>query len=331
MNTSSSSAARVIVLGSFNVDHVWRCDALPTAGATITGRYASGPGGKGFNQAIAAVRAGADTTFVCALGEDAGGALARGLAASDGLDLRAQASDEPTGTAGIYVDAHGRNTIVIGAGANAALSVDHVDAQSDVTATAAVLLAQLESPADTVLAALQGARQRGATTLLNPAPANAVTTTELLAQADIITPNETEFAALLARHLGERVAADDVATLDGVTLHQHCRQLLPHGTVVVTLGATGVYVSHPEDALRGDARPHYRVAAETATVVDTTGAGDAFNGALAASLADASQASFAEHVRFANRYAALSTERAGAALAMPLLSEVQARFGAEAG
>ncbi|HEY1035886.1 MAG TPA: ribokinase [Pseudoxanthomonas sp.] len=326
MSTSSPSPARVIIVGSFNVDHVWRCDALPAAGATIAGRYASGPGGKGFNQAIAAVRAGVETTFVCALGDDAGGRWARDLAAGDGLDLRAQASDEPTGTAGIYVDAHGRNTIVIGAGANAALSTDHVDAQSAVLAAASVVLAQLESPADTVLATLQAARQHGITTLLNPAPANAATTTELLAHADVITPNETEFAALLARHLGERITADDVATLDGVTLHQHCRQLFPHGTVVVTLGATGVYVSHPDEALRGDPRPHYRVAAEAATVVDTTGAGDAFNGALAASLAENSVPTFADHVRFANRFAALSTERPGAALAMPLRADLLARF-----
>ena len=116
MNTPSPTPSHVVVVGSFNVDHVWRCDALPVAGATIAGRYANGPGGKGFNQAIAAVRAGADTTFVCALGDDAGGRLARDLAAADGLALRVQASDEPTGTAGIYVDAHGRNTIVIGAG-----------------------------------------------------------------------------------------------------------------------------------------------------------------------------------------------------------------------
>ncbi len=327
MNTPSSAVPRVVVTGSFNVDHVWRCDALPAAGATIAGRYASGPGGKGFNQAIAAVRAGVDTTFVCALGNDAGGALARDLAAADRLDLRAQASDEPTGTAGIYVDAHGRNTIVIGAGANASLSADFAMAQDDVLATAGVLLTQLESPADTVLAVLQAARTQGATTVLNPAPANAATTTELLAHADVITPNETEFAALLARHLGERITADDVATLDGVTLHQHCRQLFPHGTVVVTLGATGVYVSHPEEALRGDARPHYRVAAEAATVVDTTGAGDAFNGALAASLAEGTVPTFADHVRFANRYAALSTERAGAALAMPSRADLKARFG----
>lgn len=325
MNTPSLSAARVTVVGSFNVDHVWRCDALPAPGATIAGRYASGPGGKGFNQAIAAARAGADTTFVCALGDDAGGALARALAADDRLDLRAQASTEATGTAGIYVDAHGRNMIVIGAGANAALDVDFVGRQDEVLAVSGVVLAQLESPADAVLAALQAARRHGATTLLNTAPANAATTSELLAQADIITPNETEFAALLARHLGERVGADDVATLDGVTLHQYCRQLFPHGTVVVTLGATGAYVSHAEEALRGDPRPHYRVPAEPATVVDTTGAGDAFNGALAASLATAVLPAFADHVRFANRYAALSTERVGAAPAMPTRAEVEQR------
>lgn len=325
-SAASPSSGQVTVVGSFNVDHVWRCDALPAAGATIAGRYASGPGGKGFNQAIAVARAGAATIFVCALGDDAGGVLARGLASADGLDLRAQASEEPTGTAGIYVDAHGRNTIVIGAGANALLDAGFVARQEDAL-SAAVLLTQLESPTETVLAALQAARAKGATTVLNPAPANATTTTELLALADIITPNETEFAALLARHLGERITADDVATLDGVTLHQHCRLLLPHGTVVVTLGATGVYVSHPDDQLRGDGRAHYRLPAESVSALDTTGAGDAFNGALAASLAEAPLPAFADHVRFANRYAALSTEKHGAALAMPTRAEHAARFG----
>ena len=331
MNTPSSSAFRVVVVGSFNVDHVWRCDTLPNAGATIAGRYASGPGGKGFNQAMAAARAGTSTTFVCALGNDAGGTLARELAAHNGMDLRAQATDEPTGTAGIYVDGHGRNMIVIGAGANAALDTAFVWQQDAAFANSAVVLVQLESPTDAVLSALQAARQHSAMTVLNPAPANAATTTDLLSHADIITPNETEFAALLARHLGERISADDVATLDGVTLHQHCRLLLPHGIVVVTLGATGVYVSHPDEQLRGDTRAHYRVAAESVNAIDTTGAGDAFNGALAASLATGGSPVFADHVRFANRYAALSTERNGAALAMPLLSEMQARFDTVSG
>ena len=319
--------ASVTVVGSFNVDHVWHCETLPAVGATLIGSYASGPGGKGFNQAIAASRAGARTTFLCALGEDAGGAQARVLAADDGIDLRDLVSDQPTGTAGIYVDARGRNSIVIGPGANASLTFDFVRSQASAIAVCGVVLAQLESPIESVIAAFTMARERSITTLLNPAPANATTTSELLALADLITPNETEFSALVSRHIGARIEADDVAISDGASLHALCRELLAHGSVVVTLGSAGVFVSHAEDALRGDARPYYRMGAEAVDAVDTTGAGDAFNGALVASLAgDDRESPFAEHVRFANRYAALSTERAGAALAMPRLAELRARF-----
>jgi len=318
----------VIVVGSFNVDHVWRCAELPAVGATIAGLYATGPGGKGFNQAVAAARAGARTAFVCALGDDAGGALARGLAAADGIDLRAEASDQPTGTAGIYVDARGRNSIVIGAGANGTLSPAHVAADPALLRQARVLLAQLESPAEAVEAALAAAREGGVTALLNPAPANAPTSMGLLRLADLLSPNETEFAALLARHVGERVEPEAVAALDGASLHGLCRKLLPHGTVVVTLGAVGAFVSHPDEHLRGDAQAYYRAGAESVAASDTTGAGDAFNGALAASLARAPELPFATHVRYANRFAALSTERPGAASAMPRHDEVAARFGA---
>ncbi|MEO6519045.1 MAG: ribokinase [Pseudoxanthomonas sp.] len=318
--------SQVVVAGSFNVDHVWHCEALPAAGATIAGSYSSGPGGKGFNQAIAATRAGARTLFLCALGTDVGGALARALAAADDIDLRALVSDQPTGTAGIYVDARGRNSIVIGPGANASLSADFVRSQAEAVARCAVMLVQLESPTDSVIAAFAMARQRRIMTVLNPAPANATTTGELLALADLITPNETEFSGLVSRHVGTKIDADDVAISDGASLHALCRELLAHGSVVVTLGSAGVFVSHAEDALRGDSRPYYRMAAEPADAIDTTGAGDAFNGALAASLAGDSELPFAKHVRFANRYAALSTERAGAALAMPRLAEVLARF-----
>ena len=317
---------KVLVAGSFNVDHVWHCETLPAVGATLVGSYASGPGGKGFNQAIAASRAGAHTIFLCALGEDAGGALAQSLAKADGIDLRDLVSDQPTGTAGIYVDARGRNSIVIGPGANASLTADFVRSQAESIAACAVVLAQLESPIDSVITAFAMAREQGITTLLNPAPANATTTGELLALADLITPNETEFAALVSRHIGAKIEADDVAINDGASLHALCRELLAHGSVMVTLGSTGVFVSHAEDALRGDGKPYYRMAAEPADAIDTTGAGDAFNGALAASLAGDRELPFAQHVRFANRYAALSTERAGAALAMPRLAEVVARF-----
>lgn len=318
-------SSSVVVVGSFNVDHVWRCESLPAPGATIAGRYSTGPGGKGFNQAVAARRAGAATTFLCALGDDAGGAMARGLAAQDGFELTAEASPEPTGTGGIYVDARGRNTIVIGPGANAALSTAFIEQQRPLLAGAKVVLAQLESPVETIEAALAIAREGGATTVLNAAPADAPSSIGLLKLADVLTPNETEFAALLGRHVGERIDADNVAALDGASLHALCRKLVGNGTVVVTLGAVGVFVSHDEDTLRGDTQPYYRVGAEQVQVADTTGAGDAFNGALVASMAQDPGAAFARHVRFANQFAGRSTEKEGAAVAMPHFTPADAQ------
>lgn len=325
----SAQTTRVVVVGSFNVDHVWTATRLPSTGETLHGTYTSGPGGKGFNQAVAATRAGAQTTFVCALGEDAGGQLARALATAEGIDLRDQRSDQPTGTAGIYVDAQGRNSIVIGAGANATLSMAFVDGQRDAIASADVVLAQLESPVDAVCRVLQLARDAKRVAVLNPAPANAVTTLELLAAADLLTPNETEFVGLLARHHGEHIDAGRIATMDDMRLHGLCRQLLPHGSVVVTLGAAGVFVSHADSNRRGDGTACYRVTSEVVDTVDTTGAGDAFNGALGAALATRPGAAFSEHVRFANRYAAVSTEQSGAAQAMPLLADVYKRFNVQ--
>jgi ribokinase len=319
----------VAVVGSFNVDHVWTPDTLPVPGETRSGRYAAGAGGKGFNQAVASARAGASTRFVCALGDDAGGALARELAARDGIALHAAPATEPTGAAGIFVDATGRNSIVVAAGANAALDAGFVAGHAALLRGAAVVVAQLESPVDAVQEALRIARAGGARTVLNPAPADADMTPALLALADILTPNETEFAALLQRHASDlAIAADVVATHDDVVLHGLCRHLLPAGTVVITLGAAGCFVSHPAPRW-GDATTSYRVPASSARVVDTTGAGDAFNGALAASLVVAPQAAFAVHVRFASRYAALSTEAPGAAVSMPRRADVVARFGPE--
>lgn len=321
-----------MVVGSFNVDHVWRPQALPRPGETVAGHYATGPGGKGFNQAIAAARAGAATDFLCALGDDAGGALARALAADDRVALHAAHADGPTGTAGIFVDAEGRNSIVVGAGANAALDRAFVEARSAVFAGAAVVLVQLESPLDAVVAALQAGRAQGAVTILNPAPApllDARSTASLLSDADVLTPNETEFAALLGARsavvAGDEVGGGDVAGMGDDRLHALCRQLLPGGTVVVTLGATGAFVSHADGMLRNDDAACYRVAAEQVSPIDTTGAGDAFSGALAAALAGGASR-FADLVRFAGRFAALSTERAGAALSMPRHQEVGVRF-----
>jgi ribokinase len=311
-------AGCVIVVGSYNQDHVWTSDALPAPGATRLGSYASGPGGKGFNQAVACARVGAATTFVTALGEDAAADSARALATDDGIELRAEIQPIlPSGTAGIFVDAAGRNVIVVAPGANEALSVDFIARQPDAFAQAAVVLAQLEVNDAAVLAALQAGRAAGALTVLNPAPANAPTSDALLAAADILTPNETEFVAMLARHAGRDVAADSLAGLPPPALHALCRQLAPGATLVITLGAGGVFVSHPDAAMRGDDEAFYRLPCSPAKVVDTTGAGDAFNGAMAARLAAAApNASFRDAVLFANLYAGWSTELAGGAASM---------------
>src|SRR5688572_28875615 len=318
----------VVVVGSFNVDHVWTVATLPRPGETLSGHYHTGPGGKGFNQATAAARAGATTRLICALGEDLGGQLARALAAADDIHLHDLSCAAPTGTAGIYVDHDGRNSIVIGPGANAELSSDFVSQQASTIAVARVVLAQLESPVAAVEAAFAAARTAGVMTVLNPAPADAQAPASLLSLADVITPNETEFCAQLGRPTSQQVDVATLAAQDEDTLHALCRRLLPHGTVVITLGAAACFVSHADLDLRNDARSHYRVAAATVQPVDTTGAGDAFNGALAASVARRSDAAFADHVHFANRYAGLSTERAGAASAMPHEADLRVRFGA---
>lgn len=315
-------AGTVLVVGSYNQDHVWSADDLPAPGATRLGAYADGPGGKGFNQAVAAARAGARTGFVTALGEDAAAACARGLAQAEGIELLAEVhGDLPSGTAGIFVDASGRNMIVVAPGANGALSAAYVDGLRAAVAGADVVLAQLEVAVEAVRHALAMAREAGALAVLNPAPANAPTTPALLALADVLTPNETEFAALLDRHGGSRVDPDALHALADDALHALCQDLLPR-TWVITLGEHGAFVSHAADALRGDPAAAYRVPASPARAIDTTGAGDAFSGALCAALAADPAAPFRAAVAFAGRYAARSTERRGAALAMPRREDV---------
>lgn len=323
--------AAVTVVGSFNVDHVWTLDALPVPGETRSATYATGPGGKGFNQAVAAARSGAATRFVCALGEDLGGQMARALAIADGIDLRDAVAAAPTGSAGIFVDAGARNSIAVALGANAELDAAHVRHELAGSDPPAVVLAQCESPPAAVRAALHDARTRGAVAMLNPAPADADVDGALLSDVDVLTPNETEFAALLTRHLGEAPAPEAIAGCGDSTLHALCRRLLPGGTVVVTLGAAGIFVSHPEEAHRGDARAAYRLPARPVHPRDTTGAGDAFNGALAASLALHPERAFATHASYAIAYAGLSTEQPGAAASMPRRDDVLARFGDLAG
>ncbi len=326
MNPPRPAAPHVVIVGSFNQDHVWRSERFPQPGETRLGRFSAGPGGKGFNQAIACVRQGAATAFVGALGRDALGDAALALAGSEGLQAHCErVAGEATGTAAILLDGVGQNMIVVGPGANLALSLAHVETQRALIEGARVLVTQHEVALDATAAAMHIARAAGVTTLHNPAPVVAAGGADLLALADVLTPNESEFAALLAAR-GVAVDAHALAALADAELHALCRRLgVP--TVVVTLGAAGVFVSHADGALRGDAAAHYRHAAEQVRVVDTTGAGDAFSGGLAAALAMAPAAPFAQAVRSAGRVAGLAVETAGAALAMPRAEAVRARFG----
>ncbi len=191
---------------------------------------------------------------------------------------------------------------------------------------ARLLLVQLENNLDAVRAALARGRKHGLVRMLNPAPVHPQVDAQMLADCDLITPNELEFSLLLQRIAGVQVDHSSLAGLDDAHLHALCRKL-EVGTVVVTLGAAGCFVSHGANA-RQEAGEYYRIAPESVRAIDTVGAGDAFNGALAAMLSDDPAPSFRDAVMHANRVAAMSTESIGAAVAMPTRKAVLERFGA---
>lgn len=317
---------QVVVVGSYNQDHVWRIDRFPQAGETRRGSgFQTGPGGKGFNQAVACVRQGATTLFVGARGDDALGETAERTARGEGLECHWQVRDDlPTGSACIVVDADGQNQIVVDLGANEQLDADFVAAQAPVFAGARVLLVQMENNIDAIARALAMGHEHGLACILNPAPVHARMTVTELGLADVLTPNEGEFAQLCARFADIDVDVASVAAMDDATLHALARRL-GEGSVVVTLGRKGCFVSHG-GARRGDTREYYRIPAESVQAIDTTAAGDAFCGALAAGLGRFADQPFADAVRHANRVAAMATERRGAAASMPRFDEVVARF-----
>jgi ribokinase len=320
-------AGRVLVVGSYNQDLVWEVDALPAPGETRAGlAFRSGPGGKGFNQAVAAARAGASTALIGALGDDTLAATARRLAAEEGLDARFETvPDAATGTAAIVVDAQGRNSIVVALGANARLSVAHIEAQADAFRDAAVVLAPLECPLPSVLTAMRLGRAAGARTILNPAPVHAALDAAALVHVDLLTPNETEAAELLARFGAGPIAAASLHRRSDDELAALCAHL-PVAAAVITLGADGAFMAAGARRGAAFALQRLRLPAAAVQAVDTTGAGDAFNGALAAAWANAPDTNLTDLLPFATAFAGLSTERAGAAAAMPQFAEMQARF-----
>jgi ribokinase len=302
---SASVRQRVVVVGSYNTDMVIRTSRLPRPGETVIGgTFHSGPGGKGGNQAVAAARVGARVELVARVGMDALGseALARLQVEQVGTDYVWRDETEATGTAWIIVDDQGENSIVVASGANAHLSVGDVVAAEPVIAAADVLLMQLECPLETLRAALEIARQNRVRVILNPAPA-APLNPEFLENVTIITPNEVEAEMLTG-----------VAITSDAALQRAAGILLDRGiqAAMITLGSKGIYV-----AARGT---QYLLPAFPVAAVDTTGAGDVFNGCLAAfcqpgrSLTDA--------VRMASAAAALSVTRLGAQDSAPSLPAV---------
>ncbi len=320
-------SGRVIVVGSYVQDHAWFCDAFPQRGETrVATGFNTGPGGKGFNQAVACRRQGTDTLFVGSIGDDLLGRIGLEFARAEGLDAGWQMhADAPTAASSIVVDARGENRIVVSLGANLRLDPAFVRARFTGLSDLRLVLCQLETNLDAVAAAFDSATAHGALRMLNPAPMHADFDTAMLERVDILTPNETEFTLLSRRCGHDDVDADGLARLDDATLHALVRRL-PLPTTVITLGAHGCFVSHAEDR-RGDGAAFYRIGPESVRAIDSTGAGDAFSGALAAALLRLRDFPFALSVQHANRAAALSTEAVGTAPVMPSLEQVASRFG----
>jgi ribokinase len=316
----------ILVVGSYVQDNAWRVAEFPVPGETCRALgFQAAPGGKGFNQAIACARQGASTVFIGALGSDNLALSAEKFALDENLNaIWLKHPQQPTAAASILVNARGENMIAVSLGANNFLTADFLNSQKPVFENAGIVLCQLENNLDAIAITFKLAKQHGALCVLNPAPIHPDLEHGVLHAADILTPNETEFALLCKSFANQPIAATDVAHCDETVLHALCRQLSQH-TVVITLGRFGFFVSHGQDS-RGDDSAHYRVAAETVNAIDTTGAGDAFSGALVAAMQLFPTQNFRQQAIYASRVAALSTETLGAAPSMPTCAQLIARF-----
>ena len=294
----------LLVLGSSNTDMVVSVDEIPVPGQTVIGKsFEIFAGGKGANQAIAARRAGANVRFLVSVGDDAYGSAALEKYRREGIDVgNAQIlAGMPSGVALIFVAANGENCIAVAPGANAKLDPAYVDAQSGSFASADILLMQLELPVETIDHAVALARDAGVAVILNPAPA-AMLPGSMLDGIYCLTPNATEAEQLSGQRVTDIESAERAADA-----------LLARGirNVIVTLGHLGAL-------LKGEAGLHHEPA-PAVEVVDTTGAGDTFNGILAALLAEG--CALTDAMKFAVRGAALSVGRRGAADSIPHRAE----------
>jgi ribokinase len=301
----SSSMPRVVVFGSSNTDMTVRVQRLPVPGQTVLGDgFSTTPGGKGANQAVAARRAGADVAFVTAVGDDDLGKRALELYQNERIDVShiRILSGVASGVALIFVAADGENMIGVASGANFRLTPDDVDRlPSSLFRTGDVLLASLEIPVETSTRALRRGIKAGMRTILNPAPAPTLSPSqaqELLSIATVVTPNRVE-ALALAGWTPEPGVEPDWAACGS------CLSEMGSAAVVITLGSRGCHVVAGKPRL---------IPAPEVEAVDTVGAGDAFNGALAVALAEGRP--LEEAAQWANAAAALAVTRPGAQAAL---------------
>lgn len=295
---------KVVILGVFVADAGFRADRMPRMGETLLGNsFSLGPGGKGSNQAVACALSGADTHFITKLGQDNFAEMAQALWDNAGITAHAErCADSYTGAAFIFVqESSGDNAIIVSPGAGAAITAADMDTQADLIRSASVFVTQLEQSMDAAIRALTIARKAGVATILNPAPAAALPD-GMLTLCDYVTPNETETEALT----GIAVATPEDAAHAADRLCE-----LGVGMPIITMGEQGAY-------LHG----HGMVPAIRAgNVVETTGAGDAFNGGFAAALSRCETTLRAVQIGCAT--AGLSVTRAGAAASMPNWDEVE--------
>lgn len=298
---------KIVVIGSTNTDMVISTQRIPRPGETILGGdFFTALGGKGANQAVAAARAGGDVTFVSKVGNDHYGTEAISNFKADHIITEHIFIDEsaPSGIAMINVDAEGNNAITVASGANMNLLPEHIDSIEAVISSADFLLLQLETPVSTITRAIEIACDNDVSAILNPAPAQQLDDA-LLEKLHIITPNETETEILTG-----------IAVTDDTSLKKAADYLLAKGIehVLITLGERGVYIADSFDA--------FLLPAFTVKAIDTTAAGDVFNGALVVALAD--NLPLIEAAKFASAASALSVTKKGAQPSAPRRHEIEA-------
>ncbi|MEM0117986.1 MAG: ribokinase [Conexivisphaerales archaeon] len=292
----------ILVIGSYNVGLTISVERLPEPGETLLGyNYSEGHGGKGSNQAIAARRLGGKVSFVGCVGDDSFGKKALELWQSEGIDCsNVKVANARTGIGMIFVDKQGRNMIVVDPGANMLLDENDIDGLEDLFGGSALLLLQLEVNTNAVKRACHMAKKHGIKVILNPAPAR-ILQDDILRNVDILTPNESELFGLLAEPPADMLQCSRELLKKGV------------GSVVVTLGKRGAMVVTSND--------FYTVPAPEVDAVDPTGAGDAFNGALAVSLVEGEP--LRQAVSFANYAGALKVRKREVIPGLPYRSELE--------